>query len=62
MKQMDWERLISSKRLGMEDIDSRHRDDRSLGTRQTYFLRPIRAAAEQDTGFPLPGSGHCTTA
>ena len=59
MKQMDWERLISSKRLGMEDIDSRHRDDRSDFLRdydRLIFSAPFRRLQNKTQVFPLPGS------
>ena len=59
MKQMDWKRLISSKRLGMEDIDSRHRDDRSDFLRdydRLIFSAPFRRLQNKTQVFPLPGS------
>ena len=42
---MDWERLISAKRLGMEGIESVHKDDRSAFLRdydRLIFSAPFR--------------------
>ena len=56
---MDWERLISAKRLGMEDIESIHRDDRSAFLRdfdRLIFSAPFRRLQNKTQVFPLPGS------
>lgn len=56
---MDWERLISAKRLGMEDIESAHRDDRSAFLRdydRLVFSAPFRRLQNKTQVFPLPGS------
>ena len=56
---MDWERLISAKRLGMEDIESAHKDDRSAFLRdydRLIFSAPFRRLQNKTQVFPLPGS------
>ena len=56
---MDWERLISAKRLGMEDIESAHKDDRSAFLRDYHrliFSAPFRRLQNKTQVFPLPGS------
>ena len=56
---MDWERLISAKRLGMEGIESAHRDDRSAFLRdydRLIFSAPFRRLQNKTQVFPLPGS------
>ena len=56
---MDWERLISAKRLGMEDIESAHKDDRSAFLRdydRLVFSAPFRRLQNKTQVFPLPGS------
>ena len=56
---MDWERLISSKRLGMEGIESLHKDDRSAFLRdydRLIFSAPFRRLQNKTQVFPLPGS------
>ena len=56
---MDWERLISSKRLGMEGIESAHKDDRSAFLRdydRLIFSAPFRRLQNKTQVFPLPGS------
>jgi dGTPase len=56
---MDWERLISAKRLGMEGIESLHKDDRSAFLRdydRLIFSAPFRRLQNKTQVFPLPGS------
>ena len=56
---MDWERLISAKRLGMEGIESAHKDDRSAFLRdydRLIFSAPFRRLQNKTQVFPLPGS------
>lgn len=56
---MDWEKLISGKRLGMEGIDSAHKDDRSAFLRdydRLVFSAPFRRLQNKTQVFPLPGS------
>ena len=56
---MDWERLISNKRLGMEDIHTVERDDRSVFLRdydRVIFSAPFRRLQNKTQVFPLPGS------
>ena len=56
---MDWERLISATRLGMEDIESAHKDDRSAFLRdydRLVFSAPFRRLQNKTQVFPLPGS------
>ena len=56
---MDWERLISATRLGMEGIESVHKDDRSAFLRdydRLIFSAPFRRLQNKTQVFPLPGS------
>ena len=56
---MNWERLISNKRLGMEDIHIVERDDRSVFLRdydRVIFSAPFRRLQNKTQVFPLPGS------
>lgn len=56
---MDWEKLISGKRLGMEGIESVHKDDRSAFLRdydRLVFSAPFRRLQNKTQVFPLPGS------
>jgi len=56
---MDWERLISAKRLGMEGFESIHKDDRSAFLRdydRLIFSAPFRRLQNKTQVFPLPGS------
>jgi len=56
---MNWERLISTKRLGMEGIETAHRDDRSAFLRdydRLIFSAPFRRLQNKTQVFPLPGS------
>ena len=56
---MNWEKLISTKRLGMEGIETAHRDDRSAFLRdydRLIFSAPFRRLQNKTQVFPLPGS------
>ena len=56
---MNWERLISAKRLGMEGIETVHKDDRSAFLRdydRLIFSAPFRRLQNKTQVFPLPGS------
>ena len=56
---MNWENLISAKRLGMESIEPAHRDDRSAFLRdydRLIFSSPFRRLQNKTQVFPLPGS------
>ena len=56
---MDWERLLSAKRLGMEGLESLHKDDRSAFLRdydRLIFSAPFRRLQNKTQVFPLPGS------
>ena len=56
---MDWDRLISAKRLGMEGLESAHKDDRSAFLRdydRLIFSAPFRRLQNKTQVFPLPGS------
>ena len=56
---MDWERLLSAKRLGMEGFESVHKDDRSAFLRdydRLIFSAPFRRLQNKTQVFPLPGS------
>ena len=56
---MNWERLISGKRLGMEGIEATHKDDRSAFLRdydRLIFSAPFRRLQNKTQVFPLPGS------
>lgn len=56
---MDWQRLISAKRLGLEGIESAHKDDRSAFLRdydRLIFSAPFRRLQNKTQVFPLPGS------
>ena len=56
---MNWERLLSAKRLGMEGIESAHKDDRSAFLRdydRLIFSAPFRRLQNKTQVFPLPGS------
>ena len=53
---MDWEKLISGKRLGMEDVHSSHRDDRSAFLRdydRLIFSAPFRRLQNKTQVFPV---------
>lgn len=56
---MDWQRLISDKRLGQEDRHPRRHDDRSEFKRdydRLIFSAPFRRMQNKTQVFPLPGS------
>lgn len=56
---MNWERLLSNKRLGQEDLYERHKDDRSEFMRdydRLIFSAPFRRLQNKTQVFPLPGS------
>ena len=56
---MNWERLISAKRLGMEGVETSHKDDRSAFLRdydRLIFSAPFRRLQNKTQVFPLPGS------
>jgi len=56
---MNWERLISAKRLGMEGVETVHKDDRSAFLRdydRLIFSAPFRRLQNKTQVFPLPGS------
>ena len=56
---MNWERLLSTKRLGMEGIETAHKDDRSAFLRdydRLIFSAPFRRLQNKTQVFPLPGS------
>ena len=56
---MDWKRLISAKRLGMESFHAEGADDRSDFLRdydRLIFSAPFRRLQNKTQVFPLPGS------
>lgn len=56
---MDWQRLISNKRLGQEDRQPKRHDDRSEFKRdydRLIFSAPFRRMQNKTQVFPLPGS------
>ena len=56
---MNWLQLISNKRLGMEEMHSSHKDDRSEFQRdydRLIFSAPFRRLQNKTQVFPLPGS------
>lgn len=56
---MDWRKLISSKRLGMESYHTEEFDDRSAFLRdydRLVFSAPFRRLQNKTQVFPLPGS------
>lgn len=56
---MDWRKLISAQRFGMEDVDSRRQENRSEFQRdydRLIFSAPFRRLQNKTQVFPLPGS------
>lgn len=56
---MEWEKLISNKRLGLEEIHDLKKDDRSEFQRdydRLIFSAPFRRLQNKTQVFPLPGS------
>lgn len=56
---MNWEQLISTKRVGLEDISFENHDDRSVFIRdydRLIFSAPFRRLQNKTQVFPLPGS------
>lgn len=56
---MEWDKLISGKRLGMEDLYLPQTDDRSVFLRdydRLIFSAPFRRLQNKTQVFPLPGS------
>ena len=56
---MNWEQLLSNKRLGQEENSSRRKDDRTEFQRdydRLIFSSPFRRLQNKTQVFPLPGS------
>lgn len=56
---MNWDTLLSNKRLGMEELYARRKDDRSEFQRdfdRLIFSAPFRRLQNKTQVFPLPGS------
>ena len=56
---MNWQQLLSSKRLGLEDYHNERRDDRTVFQRdydRLIFSAPFRRMQNKTQVFPLPGS------
>ena len=56
---MNWQQLISNKRLGQEDKHTERHDDRSEFKRdydRLIFSAPFRRLQNKTQVFPLPGS------
>jgi dGTPase len=56
---MDWRRLISAQRFGLEDINNRRQENRSEFQRdydRLIFSAPFRRLQNKTQVFPLPGS------
>lgn len=59
MARMNWERLLSTKRLGQENLHAVRKDDRSEFQRdydRLVFSAPFRRLQNKTQVFPLPGS------
>ena len=59
MAKMNWEKLLSTKRLGQELLHSSRKDDRSEFQRdydRLVFSAPFRRLQNKTQVFPLPGS------
>lgn len=62
---MQWPRLISDKRLGLEDYHDNKPGSRSDFERdfdRLVFSSPFRRLQNKTQVFPLPGASLCTTA
>ena len=56
---MNWQQLISNKRLGQEDLHVNKKDDRTEFKRdydRLIFSAPFRRMQNKTQVFPLPGS------
>jgi dGTPase len=56
---MNWNKLLSNKRFGMEDLHLKHHDDRTEFQRdydRLIFSSPFRRLQNKTQVFPLPGS------
>ncbi|HAC74233.1 MAG TPA: dehydrogenase, partial [Porphyromonadaceae bacterium] len=56
---MNWERLLSSRRFGMEEYHTENRHDRTEYQRdydRLIFSSPFRRLQNKTQVFPLPGS------
>ena len=55
---MDWKRLISAKRFGMEEFHEERQENRSEF--QPCLLRPFQKASEQNPSFSPSGQYFCS--